>query len=153
MSGYQIVSEALIEPFKLYHGSPVQNLKTLNPSRISSNNHHDGVVVSATEDIKYAAAFTFKNSTGDKLDKRGRHTWYSWRGFTDDANVININSKFKNLILKTPCSIYIVDKKHFSKSKDYDEYISTNPVRVIKELKYKNTIEALEKNGVEVRFI
>jgi hypothetical protein len=139
MNGYQIVSESIGKKF--YHGSPIQNLKTLDLKKDSVRFKTQSPSVFITDDKGYASCFTFawSNNEGFELGSINNGPW-----------TIEIPKKFKSRLSK-PCSIYIVESGPYKQIKSMPaEYVSKKSIKVIKEIKYKTALEAMKSNGVKI---
>jgi len=145
MNPYQIVCESLKSQSILYHGSPIQNLKVLESKKKSFRFKTDSPRIFLSDEIDYASAFTWewKNNDGIELGNINNGPW-----------IIEIPIRFKKKIIASPCSIYVVkntsDIKQIKGQKS--EYVSMNPLKVYKELKFKNPLEAMDQNGLEVKW-
>lgn len=136
----------------LYFGSSKQGLKkdlknTLTPKKPQSA-HAEHIkrssVVYASDEKAYAAAFTFKWSEeeGFEFGKYGETGIYT----------LKIPHKYLSRI-KKPCSLYTV-KGDFTKLRTgTPEYISREPVKIMREKKYSSAEECMEKNGVRIRVV
>ena len=149
LNEYQIVSESL-SSIILYHGSPFQNIKIIQPRRESYNKEGDKVRIAATDSAMWASTFTYRYKGFPKLDSHGRPTDLSWRRITSNG-VISIPRKFRKLMVK-PCSLYVVKGK-FVKDKDYNEYSSYEPASVVREFKYPNPVVAMIENGWKIEWV
>ncbi len=100
-------------------------------------------LIYAADNPQVASFFTFNwdDNMGIKL-KEDEYKSDKWTLF--------VPKRLKNLLNK-PCSIYEVDTKPFKKTGgEFPEYISSSPVGVISENKFKSTMEAIKKNGGKV---
>jgi len=130
----------------LYHASPDQNLKYLDPKKTeSSHNENLPKGVYASTDKSYASAFCF--------------TWYSSEGFkygkerNIDPWVLKVPPKYAQR-LNHPCSLYVVDTKGFKNmNMSTPEYSSRIRVKVISEEKYPTALMCMRKNGVKVSIL
>jgi hypothetical protein len=130
----------------LYHASPDQNLKYLDPNKQQSGVDGSRVKeVYATDDKSYAAGFCFN--------------WDSSRGFTFGKNSDNdpwelkVPPKYANWLRK-PCSIYTVETKGFRNLNiSTPEYASRIKVKILSEEKYPTGLECLRQNGVKVSIL
>ena len=114
------------------------------PSKKSFRFKTDSPRVFVTDDIAYASAFTWNWTDSDGV-KLGR--------INNDPYTIEIPKKFKSIVSKGNCSIYIV-KGDFKQIKNQPtEYFTKSDVPVLKELKYSSPLEAMRKNGLVVKWI
>jgi len=93
--------------------------------------------------------FTYK-VYGESLNENGVPSYYNWRVVSDNTNLIYVRKKYKTLLMSSPCSIYILSGPFKSFR---EEFVSYEPVSVIKELKYTSPIKALLKTGWRVKWI
>ncbi len=137
----------LQESTTLYHASPDQGLKLLDPKETASTHFKKArLTVYATDDKAYASCFSF--------------TWHSEWGFKlgryrdNDPWLLEVPKKHKKL-MEVKSSIYIVDSKGFKKLKGATtpEYYSETTVRVISEEKYRTARECILKNGAKIKLI
>ena len=141
-----ILNELLI-PSTLYHASPNQGLKLIDPSKTEST--HLKVMkayVYGTDDKSYSAGFSFNWSSRDGFK-------YGQDG-PEDPWLLQIPRKYINK-LKLPCSIYELDTKGFKKlpNATTPEYYNVNIVRVLKEEKYRTVKDCLDSNEVKIKII
>jgi len=132
----------------LYHASPDQNLKYIDPKKTESFHNEKGKIskdVYASDDKSYASGFCF--------------TWYSSEGFTygkendNDPWELKVPPKYAQR-LNHPCSLYIVDTKGFrNMNLSTPEYTSSIKVKVISEEKYPTALMCMRKNGVKVSIL
>ena len=142
MNNYQLICEALSQLF--YHGSSVQNLTVLSSRKKSFRFKTDSPRVFVADDIAYASAFTWNWTNSDGIEL-GR--------INNDRYMIQIPKRFKSIVSKGNCSIYIV-KGDFKQIKSQPmEYFTKSDVPVLKELKYSSPLEAMKKNGLMVKWI
>ena len=135
-----IVSEGYDKPIKLYHGSPIQNLKYIEARKESSckyikdNDKH----IFASPNKSFAACFGVK--WNDDIARQG--SWDKWNHTVMgiDFNKIDIDN--------SPCSIYELEPNTFKHLHGQEWVSDSTKVKVIKEIKYKSFREMLEKNGV-----
>jgi hypothetical protein len=131
---------------KLYHASPKQNLKILDPRKQISGVHKERKKeIYASNDKSYAAGFCFN--------------WNSSEGFTygkqrkEDPWHLKIPMKYIRRLQK-PCSIYVVEDKTFRNLNiSTPEWVSKEKVRVISEEKYRSALLCLRQNGVKVSIL
>jgi HAD superfamily hydrolase (TIGR01509 family) len=136
------------KPIRMYRSGPVQNIKVFLPrtpvkshSKTFKNKIKD--LVYATDDISFAAGFCFYWSNEEGF-KYGRNN--------NGPLTLEVPEKYKNR-LSQKCSMYEVNNNTFKKMiNNYAEYYSEEPVKVIKEIKFKNCYECLKKYKVQVKF-
>jgi len=130
----------------LYHASPDQNLKYLDPNKQQSG--VDGIhkkEVYASNDKSYAAGFCFN--------------WNSSQGFRFGKNTDNDPWELKvppkySQRLNIPCSIYTVETIGFRDlNLSTPEYSSKIKVKIINEEKYPTAIACMRENGVKVSIL
>lgn len=142
IDSYQLICESLSQPF--YHGSSIQNLTVLSPRKKSFRFKTDSPRVFVTDDITYASAFTWNWTNSDGIEL-GR--------INNGPYMIEIPKKFKSIVSKGNCSIYIV-KGDFKQIKSQPmEYFTKSDIPVLKEVKYSSPLEAMKKNGLVVKWI
>jgi len=133
----------------LYHASPQQNLKFIDPSKQQTTSNITDAYkkkkeVYASDDKSYAAAFCFN--------------WSEQQGFrygrvNNDPWELKVPPKYAQK-LNHPCSIYIVDTKGFiDLNMSTPEFVSKTKVKVLKEERYKTGHDCLRKNGVKVSIL
>ena len=130
---------------RMYRSGPVQNIKVFRPrtpvkthSKTFKNKIKDFVY--ATNDISFAAGFCFYWSI-DEGFKYGRNN--------NGPNTLEVPKKYKNR-LNQKCSMYEVENSTFKKMiNNHSEYYSTEPVKVIKETKFKSCSDCLKKCNIE----
>jgi hypothetical protein len=130
----------------LYHASPDQNLKYLDPNKQQSG--VDGSrkkEVYASDDKSYASGFSFN--------------WDSSQGFRYGRNGDNepwelkVPPKYSQRLNK-PCSIYTVETKGFRDlNLSTPEYASTQKVKVLSEEKYPTAVACMRENGVKISIL
>lgn len=122
---------------KLYHGSRIQGLKIINPSKNNYDTEVKNNKVYASIDKRFAACF------GAKWDYNCADlgSWDNYKtlifGIT---NFVNLNQ---------PCSLYDVECDNFIPL-NQKEFISKEPVKVIKEIKYNSFKDMLLNNDVKI---
>ena len=130
---------------KLYHASPDQNLKFLDPSKQKSGVHGERKKeVYATTDKSYAAGFCFNwdSSQGFTYGQVNRGPWE-----------LKVPPKYSQR-LNLPCSIYVVNDSGFRNlNLTTPEYASMGKVKIISEEKYQTALMCLRKNGVKVSIL
>lgn len=131
----------------LYHASPIQNLKELDPE-MNESTHLKSLrkYVYASDDKSYSAGFCFTWNSRDGIR-------YGQSG-DDEPWMLEIPKRHLNR-LKGSCSIYFLDPKDFRKVRGIStpEFYSKNIVKVISEEKYKTALGCLKKNNVEIKVI
>lgn len=130
----------------LYHASPDQNLKYLDPRKQKSGVHGERAKeVYASTDKSYAAGFcfTYNNSEGFTYGKNNdRDPWE-----------LKVPPKYSQR-LNGPCSIYTVDTSSFRHLNiSTPEYASKYKVKIISEEKYQTALMCLRKNKVRVSIL
>lgn len=138
--GYDYTKAGRPEEKVLYHGSPVQNLKSIDPRDKTKHDGKNLKRIYATDEKQYAAAFTFP-STSDFCEI------YQIKG---KPWIVKLSEKYKPLLMK-PCSIYTISAEGFTKVK-YAEYTKDSSTKVLKEEQFKTALECMEKLGVTVKF-
>ena len=130
---------------KLYHASPTQGLKTLDPGKTRSTHlkslkHY----VYASDEKTYAAGFCFEWSSSDGIKYGQFHTNGPW--------ILEIPRKHLKK-LKEKCSLYTIENTGFQKVRGINtpEFYSKQKTKVQKEEKYKHALECLNKNGVKIQ--
>ena len=129
----------------LYHASPTQKMKVIDPSKQKSG--IDGIhkkEVYASDDKSYASGFCFNwnSSEGFTYGKQGRGPWE-----------LKVPPKYSQR-LNMPCSIYTVDTRSFRNlNLSTPEYASKIKVKIISEEKYQTALMCLRKNGVRVSIL
>jgi hypothetical protein len=130
---------------KLYHASPDQNLKYLDPAKQKSGVHGERAKeVYATTDKSYAAGFSFNwnSSEGFRFGAENRGPW-----------ILKVPPKYSQR-LNQPCSIYTVEDRGFRNlNLSTPEYASKGKVKVIGEEKYQTALMCMRKNGVVVQIL
>ena len=122
----------------LYHGSVIQNLKIIEPGMLSTPDQKNIPRVFAADKKIIAIMFLYKHGIPLGMGSVNNE-WY-------------IKEKSPNAFdaYKIPGSIYTVKKDSFTKlDSGFDEYVSYEPVEVLKEDKYDNVwneLLKLEKN-------
>jgi len=131
----------------LYHASPTQGLKELDPKE-SASTHLKTLkkYVYASDDKSYVAGFSFEWSSRDGI------RYGQWED--DGPWVIQIPKRHLHR-LKTKCSIYTIDPMGFRKvyGMPTPEFYSKNIVKVLSEEKYKSCLECLKQNKVEIKVV
>ena len=130
----------------LYHASPTQGMKIIDPSKQKSG--IDGIhkkEVYASTDKSYAAGFCFN--------------WNSSEGFRYGKNSdrdpweLKVPPKYSQR-LNNKCSIYTVETKSFRHLNiSTPEYASKYKVKIVSEEKYQTALMCLRKNGVKVSIL
>jgi hypothetical protein len=130
---------------KMYRSGPKQNIKIFeprNPSKTHNKLFKNKQIIYVSNDISYAAGFCFEWSD-DEGFKFGRYNNGPW--------TLEIPKKYKNR-LNQKCSMYEVNNKPFKKINiKTPEYYSTEPVKVIKETKFKSCYDCLKKYNVVLK--
>ena len=129
----------------LYHASPDQNLKFLDPKKQKSGVHGERQKETyATTDKSYAAGFSFN--------------WNSSQGFTygQDNNgpwELKVPPKYARR-MNGKCSIYTVETKTFRNlNLSTPEWASRFKVKILTEEKYETALMCMRKNGVKVSIL
>jgi len=129
----------------LYHASPDQNLKYLDPKKQQSGVHRERAKeVYATNDKSYASGFSFtwNDDEGFRYGKMGRGPW-----------LLQVPPKYSQR-LNNPCSIYTVEAKGFRDlNLSTPEFASRYKVKIIGEEKYETALMCMRKNGVKVSIL
>jgi len=129
----------------LYHASPDQNLKYIDPKKTESFHNKDrSLEVYATNDKSYASAFSFNwnEDIGFVFGQVNRGPWE-----------LKVPPKYAQR-LNHPCSLYVVDTKGFKNmNMSTPEYSSRIRVKVISEEKYPTALMCMRKNGVKVSIL
>jgi len=131
----------------LYRSGPQQNIKIFKPQKSEKNIAYYNTIKSfnkiyATDDISYAAGFCFD--------------WADEEGFIFGKNhspwVLKVPKKYKSQ-LNNSCSMYKIDGTNFIKAKGTTtpEYISIEPAKVLKEIKFNTCWDCLKKYKVIVK--
>jgi len=129
----------------LYHASPDQNLKYLDPSKQQSG--IDGIhkkETYATPDKSYSAGFCFN--------------WNSDQGFTYGQDnrgpwILKVPPKYSQR-LNNKCSIYTVETKTFRDlNRSTPEWATKFKVKILSEEKYQTGLMCMRKNGVKVAIL
>ena len=112
-----VVSESVSPNIRLYHGSPIQGLKTLIPKAESINDTIGKVPkIFASDDIRFAACYGA--TWHDDIARQG--TWDNWKtvvmGISD---MVDMNS---------PCSLYELENDGSFIKLNNKEYMSDNPI-------------------------
>ena len=146
MNGYQIVSESLASKI-FYHSSPTQGLKIIDPRNETRRIGNRGTRVFVSDSKAFSSGFTFRWNSSDGIRF----------GQTDDGPwTMEIPKKFKSRMMK-PCSIYTVENQPYIPIRDMSEtpveFYTRKSVRIIKEEKYRTSLEAMKSNGVKVAII
>lgn len=132
----------------LYFGSSTQGMKRTLTPRIPKSAHathaRKAPAIYASDNKAYAAAFTFdwREKEGFEFGKFGEKGIYT----------LKVPHRYIPR-LKKPCSLYTVRGKFTKLRTGTPEYISRDVVTIIKEKKYKEVQECLEKNGVRITVI
>lgn len=124
----------------LYHGSPIQGLKYIEPRQKSINTNicNKGRLVYATDDIRFAACFGA--TWHDDIAKQG-----SW----DDWNTVTMGISDKVDVTK-PCSIYELYNDGSFLRIATKEVVSSSKIKVKREIRYASYLDMLKDNGIEV---
>ena len=136
-----------IKKKKMYRSGPVQNIKIFlprNPDKMHSKTFKIEDLIYATDSINYAAGFCFEwsDSEGFKHGKSNDEPW-----------TLEVPKKYKNR-LNQKCSMYEVESSTFERlNTKTPEYYSIEPVKVIKEIKFKSCYDCLKKYGVVLKVI
>lgn len=131
---------------KLYHASPVKNLKILEPKRTISNDKYIGDFVFATRYRKLALMYMLPKGFPILMNIKSSKPYVVLCGNAED-------------ILKkdTGGALYVLSTKSFSKTpqsglSDY-EMVSKKTVNPLNETDYKSTIKALASESIEIYFV
>jgi len=130
----------------LYHASPTQGMKVIDPKKTQSGITKDRPKdVYASNDKAYAAGFCFNwnSSEGFNYGKdRDRDPWE-----------LKVPPKYSQR-LNSKCSIYTVEVDTFRDLNiSTPEYASKYKVKVLSEEKYPTALMCLRKNGVKVSIL
>lgn len=130
----------------LYHASPDQNLKYLDPRKQQSGVYGERKKeVYASNDKSYSAGFSFNwnSSEGFKYGKNSdRDPWE-----------LKVPPKYGQR-LNHPCSIYTVEITTFRNlNLSTPEYASKSKVKIISEEKFPTALMCMRKNGVKVSIL
>lgn len=130
----------------LYHGSSIQNLKTLEPrKRHTPQGKIDYAAIYASPLPGFAATHSFSWSTSEGVDL----------GMYDDCWIMTVPTSMRERLL-VPISIYTCDSEGFTHTKEESTgytWHTTQPVHIIEEKKYENVEVALKELGVELRYV
>jgi hypothetical protein len=130
----------------LYHGSSVQNIKTLEPrKRFTPAGLIDFSAIYATSLRAFAVCHSFSWSSESRIDIE----------IKDEKVTLIVPTSLKSL-LNIPISIYTVSADQFIKTEE-DQLGATwhaiETVEVISESKYDNVMEAMESAGGYIEFV
>ena len=123
---------------KLYRGTKISGLKVMKPSLVN----HDKPYVYATTDKIEAIIYSVKG---------GNYNYTNIYGYDDKGNRCLIERKKNCLerIYNTIGRYYVLDDTNFQKHKELgvgdNEYVSSVPVKVIKEVKIDNVWDYFKK--------
>ncbi|MCM1197244.1 MAG: NUDIX domain-containing protein, partial [Roseburia sp.] len=124
---------------KLYHGSPTQGLKYLEPRAESVNDKLGrNEYVFASDNIRFAACYG--SFWHDDIARQG--SWDNWKSVT-----MGLSDKVE---MDKPCSIYELENDGSFLRLNTNEVISTNKIKIKKEIKYKTYRDMLKDNNVEI---
>lgn len=134
-----VVMTKVPKSVKLYHGSPTQGLKYLEP-RAESINSTLGrkEYVFATDIISFAACYG--SFWHDDIARQG--SWDNWKTVT-----MGLSDKVE---MDKPCSIYELENDGSFMRINSHEMISSNKVKIKREIKYKTYRDMLKDNNVEI---
>lgn len=134
-----VVMTKIPKSVKLYHGSPTQGLKYLEP-RAESINSTLGrkEYVFATDIISFAACYG--SFWHDDIARQG--SWDNWKTVT-----MGLSDKVE---MDKPCSIYELENDGSFMRINSHEMISSNKVKIKREIKYKTYRDMLKDNNVEI---
>jgi len=136
-------------PSILYHASPTQGLKFLDPQKtMSTHLKTNKPYVYATDEKEYAAGFCFSWNSKEGFE------YGDWGKTEEPAWTLKIPQKYKDR-LKAPCSIYTMSGAGFRKvyGQTTPEFYKAGKVRLTNEEKYKTALDCLKKNKVIIKFI
>lgn len=123
----------------LYHGSPIQGLKYIEPRQESINvNVGKKRLVYATDDIRFAACYG--TTWHDDIAKQG--SWDHW-------NTVTMGISDKVDVTK-PCSIYELYNDGSFLRIATKEVVSGSKIKVKREIRYTSYLDMLKDVGVEV---
>lgn len=125
---------------KLYHGSPIQGLKYIDPNKNTKFSQFagKGKMVYASDDIRFAACFgAYWN---DDIAKQG--SWDHWNTIT-----MGISDKVD---LSKPCSIYELENDGSFTRIATKELVSKNKIKVKREIQYDSYLDMLKSNNIEI---
>lgn len=135
----EFVLQKVNKSVRLFHGSPIQGLKYLEPRQESINtNVGEKKLVYATDDIRFAACFG--GIWHDDIAKQG--TWDGWNTIT-----MGMSNKVD---LTKPCSIYELENDGSFIQIATKEMVSSQKIKIKREIRYNSYLEALRDNGVEI---
>ena len=129
----------------LYHGSTTQNLKTLEPRmRYTPAGKIEYAAIYATPLLPYAIAHSFPWSSEDGIG----------------LDVINENVSLSVPVnlkerLQVPISVYKVLAENFEHTKEEETgytWHSTQPTKVVEEIKYVSVEDALKQLGAKLEY-
>lgn len=127
----------------LYHGSTVQNIKTLEPrQRFVPAGKISYKAIYATPFPAFAAAQGFPWSSDEGIDVDEK-----------DGKIILLVPKDLKGRLLTPISIYKVSADGFSKTKEENTGLTWHtikPTSVLEEVKYLSVIDAIDSSGGKI---
>lgn len=131
---------------KLYHASPIKNLKIIEPQRTLSKDLYIGDFVFATPSKAMAAMYLAPKAAGTILINAFNSEPYA---------IVNSNPEdFKKV--DTGGSIYVVDSELFETSPqvglEETELVSKLAVKPVAEEYYKTSLEAMQKFSVKLFF-
>ena len=127
-------------PKYLYHGSPIQGLKVLEPRKISVRSDQKEPRVYAVCTKTEAAIFAYPF--------HDRNSHISWHG---EPTKIYLNIFNKKLIRKYPASIYLIKTNSFKSVDESNiEWYSTKPVEIMKEIRIKDALKYAKRNGAVI---
>jgi ribosomal protein S18 acetylase RimI-like enzyme len=130
-------TKSIHKSIQLYHGSPIQGLKYIEPreciSRIGKN-----TLVFASDDPRFAACYGAE--WRDDTARQG--TWDDW-----NTVVMGISDEVK---MNNPCSIYILDNDGSFIQVSNKECVSDHKIKVKKEIKFKTFRDMLNYYEIKV---
>lgn len=129
----------------LYHASPIQNLKVLDPTKQQSGVHGERKKETyASTDKGYASGFSFNwnSSQGFRYGSEGRGPWE-----------LKVPPKYSGR-LNGKCSIYTVETKTFRDlNLSTPEWATKYKVKILTEEKYQTALMCMKQNGVKVSIL
>lgn len=145
------ISYEVEKPAILYHASANRDIEEFEPRAEKYRDPHEGPVVFATPDKKYASCFLVK--TDSSWVNIGR---YSNNGVTSNWHMI-VSDKDRFMKADGGGVIYGLPVDSFEFHPDRNmaelEWTSAIPVRPVKKEVFESGLQAMIENGVDVYFV
>jgi hypothetical protein len=141
---YNVFTNMIKKPIKLFHGSTVNDIKILEPQKRYTPHGVDLTAIYATHSLEFAIAQSFPWSSDEGFNL----------SFFGDKMELTVPKKFRERLLQ-PTNVYVVSSRNFKFTKEETTgytWHSIKPVKVLDVMKFKSVRKALIDLKVKIKY-